>query len=275
MGQYFEEIPESLIQWILDQKMFFVSTAPLSGDGHVNVSPKGGKYFGVLDRKTFWYHELTGSGNETISHIYEPGNNRVTIMLNAYEGPPRIMRLFGRGRVLEKDTPAFNDFVKEHQVECIPGTRSIIIVDVHQVGTSCGFSVPYYDFKDYRPILNDFFKKKAEREAAGHASDSMPRYWALKNAWSMDGLPGTNTAQSTMKAEQIKPLKKMTGPFAPTHFGYHRGGFGAEHLLLAAVASALFTALLLLYGAQIAGALQDSMPIGARSALTTLREKIR
>jgi hypothetical protein len=156
--------------------MFFVSTAPLSGDGHVNVSPKGGKYFGVLDRKTFWYHELTGSGNETISHIYEPGNNRVTIMLNAYEGPPRIMRLFGHGRVLEKDTPAFNDFVKEHQVECIPGTRSIIIVDVHQVGTSCGFSVPYYDFKDYRPILNDHFKKKAEREAAGHASDSMPRY---------------------------------------------------------------------------------------------------
>ena len=156
--------------------MFFVSTAPLSGQGHVNVSPKGGQYFGVLDRKTFWYHELTGSGNETISHIYEPGNNRVTIMLNAYEGPPRIMRLFGHGGVLENGTLAFNDFVKEHRVECIPGTRSIIIVDIHQVGTSCGFSVPYYDFKDYRPILNDHFKKKAEREAAGHASDSMPRY---------------------------------------------------------------------------------------------------
>ena len=274
--------------------MFFVSTAPLSGDGHVNVSPKGGKYFGVLDRKTFWYHELTGSGNETISHIYEPGNNRVTIMLNAYEGPPRIMRLFGHGRVLEKDTPAFNDFVKEHQVECIPGTRSIIIVDVHQVGTSCGFSVPYYDFKDYRPILNDHFKRKAEREAAGHASESMPkyvpvwsllfrqieandiwRYWALKNSWSMDGLPGTHRAQSTMKAENIKPLKKMTGPLAPTHFGYRRGGFGAEHLLFAAIASAVFTALLLLYGAQIAGALQDTLPVGARSALITFREKIR
>lgn len=155
--------------------MFWVATAPLSGSGHVNVSPKGGQYFGVLDRKTFWYHELTGSGNETVSHIYEPGNNRVTIMLNAFEGPPRIMRLFGTGRVLEFDTPAFNEFVKAQKVETIPGSRSIIIVDVHQVGTSCGFSVPYYDFKDYRPILNDFFKKKAEREAAGHASDSMPR----------------------------------------------------------------------------------------------------
>lgn len=196
MGQFFEQIPEvsvsgphyftsilthrqSLIQWILEQKIFFVSTAPLSGQGHVNVSPKGGKYFGVLDRKTFWYHELTGSGNETVSHIYEPGNNRVTIMLNAFEGPPRIMRLFGHGRVLENGTPAFDAFVKEHKVKCIPGTRSIIIVDVHQVGTSCGFSVPYYDFKDYRPILNDFFKRKAEREAAGHASDSMPKYEIL------------------------------------------------------------------------------------------------
>lgn len=195
MGQFFEQIPEvstshsptyrsiprtdtkrqSLIQWVLDQKMFFVSTAPLSGSGHVNVSPKGGKYFGVLDRKTFWYQELTGSGNETISHIYEPGNNRVTIMLNAFEGPPRIMRLFGHGRVIENGAPGFDEFVKAQKVDCIPGTRSIIIVDIHQVGTSCGFSVPYYDFQDYRPILNDFFKKKAEREAAGHASDSMPK----------------------------------------------------------------------------------------------------
>jgi hypothetical protein len=97
----------------------------------------------------------------------------------------------------------------------------------------------------------------------------------LKNSWSMDGLPGLKNAQSTMKAEKIKPLKKMTGPLAPTHFGYRSGGFGAEHLLLAAVASALFTALLLLYGVQIAGALQDSLPIGARSALITFQEKIR
>jgi hypothetical protein len=106
-------------------------------------------------------------------------------------------------------------------------------------------------------------------------ADNHRRYWALKNSWSMDGLPGLKNAQSTMKAEKIKPLKKMTGPLAPTHFGYRSGGFGAEHLLLAAVASALFTALLLLYGVQIAGALQDSLPIGARSALITFQEKIR
>ena len=175
MGQFFEAIPKSLIQWILDQKMFWVSTAPLSGKGHVNVSPKGGAYFGVLDERTFWYMELTGSGNETISHLYEPGNGRITVMFNAFEGPPRILRLFGHGRVLEHGTDAFSDFVAKQDVKTIPGTRSIIIVDVHQVGTSCGFSVPYYDFKDYRPILNDFFKRKAEKEAAGHVGESMPR----------------------------------------------------------------------------------------------------
>lgn len=164
-----------MIKWILDQHMFFVATAPLSNKGHVNVSPKGGKYFGVLDSRTFWYQELTGSGNETISHIYEPGNNRVTVMFNAFEGPPQIMRLFGHGRVLENGTSAFDSFVQEHKVQCIPGTRSIIMVDIHQVGTSCGFSVPFYDFQEYRQTLNEHFKKRAQREAEGNASESMPR----------------------------------------------------------------------------------------------------
>ncbi|OQO01407.1 hypothetical protein B0A48_12962 [Cryoendolithus antarcticus] len=246
MGQFYEEIPKSMIPWIKAQKMFWVASAPLSGKGHVNVSPKGGDdYFGVLDTKTFWYHELTGSGNETVSHIYEPGNNRVTILMNAFEGPPRIMRLFGHGRVLEASTPAFEAFVKEHKIDCIPGTRSIILIDIHQVGTSCGFSVPYYDFKEHRPILNDFFKKKAEKEAAGNKAESLPKYWASKNAWSMDGLPGTHNAQKTMKSDGITPLKKMVGPLAPTAYG----GPGTRHafrdMLLAAVMGALFAVLAL------------------------------
>ncbi|KAF5012195.1 hypothetical protein F66182_15282, partial [Fusarium sp. NRRL 66182] len=90
MGKFYETIPETLYTWILTQKIFWVATAPLSGTGHVNVSPKGGPYFGLLDNKTFWYLDMTGSGSETISHIYEPGNGRVTIMFNAFEGPPRI-----------------------------------------------------------------------------------------------------------------------------------------------------------------------------------------
>jgi hypothetical protein len=104
MGVFYETIPQNLIEWILQQKMFCVATASLSASGHVNVSPKGGPYFGVPDEKTFWYMDLTGSGNETISHLHEPGNGRVTIMFNGFEGPPRIIRLWGLG------TPSFSPF---------------------------------------------------------------------------------------------------------------------------------------------------------------------
>jgi hypothetical protein len=95
MGVFYETIPQSLIDWIREQKVFWVATAPLSKAGHINVSPKGGQYFGVIDEKTFWYHDLSGSGNETISHLYE--NGRITIMLNAFEGAPKIVRLWGYG----------------------------------------------------------------------------------------------------------------------------------------------------------------------------------
>lgn len=98
MGVFYETIPESMIGWILKQKMFWVATAPLSASGHVNVSPKGGEYFGVIDRRTFWYMELTGSGSETLAHLHEPGNGRITIMLSAFDGPPKIVRLWGKGK---------------------------------------------------------------------------------------------------------------------------------------------------------------------------------
>jgi hypothetical protein len=101
MGVFYETIPDPLIAWTLEQKMFWVATAPLAGGGHVNVSPKGGAYFGVPDARTFWYLDLTGSGNETISHLHERGNGRVTVMFNAFEGPPRIVRFWGKGMFLE------------------------------------------------------------------------------------------------------------------------------------------------------------------------------
>ncbi len=97
MGVFYEDIPKSLIPWILEQKMFWVATAPLSGQMHINVSPKGGDYFGLIDSKTFWYMELTGSGSETLAHLHERGNGRITIMLNAFDGPPKIVRLWGKG----------------------------------------------------------------------------------------------------------------------------------------------------------------------------------
>lgn len=159
---------------VLAQKLLFVATAPLSGSGHVNVSPKGGEYFGIIDEKTFWYMDLTGSGSETLAHLHEPGNGRITIMFNAFEGAPKIVRLWGQGSVLENGTNEFSKFIKEHNVKTIPGTRSIIIVDIHQVGSSCGFSVPFYDFKEFRPTLNDHFAKlDAKYQASGEVKDSM------------------------------------------------------------------------------------------------------
>lgn len=175
MGQFFETIPKNLFEWILNQKMFWVASAPLAGSGHVNLSPKGGDCFGVQDERTFWYMDLTGSGSETIAHIYEKGNGRVTIMFNAFEGPPRILRLFGKGRVLEFDTPPFDDFVKKHDVKLIPGVRAIVLVDIHQVGTSCGYSVPIYDFKEHREVLNEYFARKEARYKKGKEHESMPR----------------------------------------------------------------------------------------------------
>jgi hypothetical protein len=215
MGVFYEVIPKSLHEWIVNQKIFWVATAPLSNTGHVNVSPKGGQYFGLVDEKTFWYMDLSGSGSETISHLHEPGNGRVTIMFTAFEGAPKIVRLWGKGHVLEHGTRAFDDFVAENSVQTFFGTRSIIVVDIHQVGSSCGFSIPYYDFKEYRPILHDFLAKKEKKFKAGDQTESMDRYWAYKNAWSIDNLPGMKRGLDAAQRDNIAPVKKMIGRTAP------------------------------------------------------------
>ncbi|WPG98018.1 Hypothetical protein R9X50_00080200 [Acrodontium crateriforme] len=239
MGAFYETIPQPTIKWILEQAMFWVATAPLGGRGHVNVSPKGGKYFGVLDERTFYYMDLTGSGNETISHLLEPGNGRITIMFNAYDGPPKIVRLWGKGRVLEVGTPAFDAFVTDHKVDLLPGTRSIIIVDIHQVGSSCGFSVPYYEFRGHRQILNDYFAKKKAKFDEGKKEESMDRYWAHKNAWSMDGLPGLKRGLIAGKTEKVEPIKKMVGPLAPRNGATRRFELSLVQIMLVVLASML------------------------------------
>ncbi|KAH7029165.1 uncharacterized protein B0I36DRAFT_325165 [Microdochium trichocladiopsis] len=179
MGVFYETVPDFLMTWIAKQKVFWVATAPLMGQGHVNVSPKGGatdhETFGLLDDKTFWYLDMTGSGSETISHLYEPGNGRITVMLNAFEGAPKIVRLWGKGRVLESGTPEFARFVEDNKVFTPTGTRSIILVDVHQVGSSCGYSVPLFDFKEHRDVLLNHFAKKNARFEAGNEEESMER----------------------------------------------------------------------------------------------------
>jgi hypothetical protein len=175
MGVFYETIPDSLAKWILAQKLIYIASAPLSASGHVNVSPKGGEYFGILSPTQFWYMDLTGSGVETLSHLHEPGNGRITVMLNAFDGPPKIVRLWGHGTVLEYGSQEFESFVERHGVKTIPGTRAIVLVDIHQVGSSCGFSVPKYEFQSFRPTLNEFFVKKVANEEAGKREDGIER----------------------------------------------------------------------------------------------------
>lgn len=136
------------------------------------------------------------------------------------------------GRVLERGTAEYDKFVAAHSIKTHPGTRSIIVEDIHQVGSSCGFNVPYFDFKDYRPILTDHFEKMDKRYREGSEKDSMDRYWAYKNAWSMDRAPAMQRALQYGKLEKIAPIKKMVGPLASAKYRNRNSGFTIEQVLL-------------------------------------------
>ncbi|KAH8722873.1 hypothetical protein GQ44DRAFT_567831, partial [Phaeosphaeriaceae sp. PMI808] len=209
MGVFYETIPDSLKPWILEQQMLWVGTAPLSPDGHINISPKGGQNFGIISPTQFWYMDLTGSGIETHAHLHEPDNARICIMFIAFTGAPKIVRLWGRGSPLENGTQAFTTFVAEHKVPVIPGSRSIIIVDIDQCASSCGFSVPFYDFKGFRTQLDETFEQRAKKAAAGDVKQSMDYYWAWKSQLSIDGMPGMKRGYEYARANDVKALKKM------------------------------------------------------------------
>ena len=177
MGKVFAEISDDLREFIEAQLVFFVATAPLSADGHVNVSPKGLDTFRVLSSRSVAYLDLTGSGNETAAHLAE--NGRITVMCCAFSGPPRIVRLYGRGRpVLSDDAswPELRALFGEY-----PGVRQIIVIDVDRVQTSCGFGVPLMA----RPKERDTLVRWAEAKG----EDGLEEYRLKKNAHSIDGLP--------------------------------------------------------------------------------------
>lgn len=117
--------------------------------------------------------DLTGSGVETTAHLHEPNNGRICVMFIAFDGPPRIIRIWGKGRALEKGTKEYEVFVKKEGVKEKPGSRSVIVVDVEQCASSCGFSVPEYEFKGYRKTLDEFFEKKERAFLSGKESESM------------------------------------------------------------------------------------------------------
>jgi hypothetical protein len=193
VGKVYESIDAHQRQWIAGQPLFFVGSAPLDGDGHVNVSPKGpAGTLRVLDDHTVAYLDMVGSGAETVAHIRE--NGRVVVMLCAFEGPPRILRLHGRGEVIPADDARFDKlyeragFEAPHEVEA--ARRAIIVVDVTRIADSCGYGVPLMSYEGERPHMEAWAEKKLR--VGGEAE--IEAYVAEKNAASIDGLPAFETA---------------------------------------------------------------------------------
>ena len=170
--------------------MFFVATAPLSGDGMVNCSPKGGDTLRVVDDHTLAYLEFTGSGIETVAHLRE--NGRIVVMLFAFEGPSRIYRFHGTGDAV---TPAHSDFNGLAALfdQDLAGVRSIIRVKVNRISDSCGFSVPRYDYVEDRNGLRKWTESQG--------TEGIRAYVAEKNLESIDGLP----ALTEEEAETVSP----------------------------------------------------------------------
>jgi hypothetical protein len=166
MGKVHGSIDEKLERWIGRQRLFFVSTAPSVG-GHVNVSPKGPiDSLRVLDARTVEYDDYVGSGAETAAHLRE--NGRICVMLCAFEGPPRIVRLHGRGEVVPADDPA-------------AGVRGVVRVHVERVADSCGYGVPLMEYVGERPQREQWLERKGD--------DGVRDYVAERNDVSLDGLP--------------------------------------------------------------------------------------
>ena len=186
MGSFFNSISDRHQEFIKAQHMFFVSTAPLHSEGHINLSPKGLDSFRVLSPNKVAYMDIVGSGNETSAHILE--NGRITFMFCAFAGPPNILRLYGKGYAVLPETEEWEEIAQRFIL--MPATRQIIVADISKVQTSCGFGIPYYAYKGERD--------HAEKWAAKKGADGLIQYQQDKNMRSMDGLP-TALAQKELK----------------------------------------------------------------------------
>ena len=174
-----DAIDTALAEFLGRQSVFFVGTAPLSGAGHVNVSPKGlADTFAILDEHTVAYLDLTGSGIETVSHLTE--NGRITVMFCAFDGPPRIVRLYGRGSVFSLGDPDFERHASHFPAH--RGARSVVVVALDRIADSCGFGVPRMDLAHERDQMAKWSARKTDEE--------LETYRRTKNALSVDGLPG-------------------------------------------------------------------------------------
>lgn len=175
MGKKLDHIPPELSSFIERQKVFFVGTA--MREGTVNLSPKGMDTFRILSPERILWLNLTGSGNETATHLLE--SNRMTIMFCAFEGKPMILRLYGNAVSYNQQDAAYNEHI--HLFPEIAGSRQIIDMQVNLVQTSCGYAVPFMDYKEERLELKTWAEKQGD--------ERIKNYWQEKNTKSLDGYP--------------------------------------------------------------------------------------
>jgi hypothetical protein len=177
VGKTFDHLDQSHIRFIEKQKLFFVATAPASLDGHVNLSPKGYDSFRVLGPNTVAYCDIGGTGVETVAHLRE--NKRITIMFCAFEGPAKVLRLYGEGRVIQSGETGFPAAME--MFPNLPRSRAVILIDVTRIADSCGYAVPIYKYQSERDQLSRWIEFHPEHDW------EKPTLGA--NAASIDGLP--------------------------------------------------------------------------------------
>jgi len=176
MGKVYSSILPKHEEFIRKQHIFFVGSAPLTADGHVNISPKGHDVLRIFSQNEVAYLDLTGSGNETSAHLKE--NGRITFMFLSFEGPPMILRLYGSGSVILPGTPEWTNMSKHFVL--LPGARQIVHAKIETVKTSCGYSVPFYSYEGERDTLQQWTTNKSEQD--------LEEYRKKKNSISMDGI---------------------------------------------------------------------------------------
>lgn len=189
MGKSYPAIEGAIKDFIEAQRLFFVGSAPLDAQGHVNISLKGLDTFHILGPTSVAYLDLTGSGIETVAHVYE--NGRIVLMFCAFEGPPKIVRLHGQGRIVEPHEPKFAEL--ENLFPTFMAIRSIIVVEVTDIADSCGFGIPLYSYQGQREQQADWARKLGP--------EGVKSYQQRKNQRSLDGLPGLTGCAAALKQE--------------------------------------------------------------------------
>ncbi|MGW6689664.1 pyridoxamine 5'-phosphate oxidase family protein [Streptomyces sp. NPDC054961] len=167
MGKLHERIDGRLRTFIEEQPVFFTATAPLAGDGHVNLSPKGrAGTLVVIDEQTLAYLDFGGSGAETIAHVRE--NGRITLMWCAFSGPPNIVRIHGHGEAVFRDDPRWGGLIELFGEADGPSARAVIVVTAHRIADVCGYAVPFMDYQGERTLHAEHFGRRTDEEFAAY-----------------------------------------------------------------------------------------------------------